>query len=320
MAQQVYDRERSLQHNIRTLKGGLLLLLVGAMWGLMVPLTRVISRDTPEPIGASFWLELIAGLLCCAWAAMQGKLSRPSSKTWTFVCVWAILQGGSNVLMFLVAGHLPGIVISIVIALEGFAVFLFAAIMHIEESSLRRLLGLSLGLFGVAALLLASQRADGVSNWIWFAIALGIPMLYGAADLLVAARHPEGLDASFAMGLVLMVAAVFSLPLVLATDQFYFPGLNQGTLLLLGGGVLSAIGNVAYVFLIASTGAVFASQSAYAITAAGIAWSVMLLDESLTLWALGSLVLIIVGLALVGTKNEAGDVEVEFRRKRTRTA
>jgi len=62
-------------------------------------------------------------------------------------------------------------------------------------------------------------------------------------------------------------------------------------------------------------GAVFASQSAYAITVAGIAWSVLLLGEALTVWTMMTLVTIVVGLVLVGPKREAGNIEVEFHRR-----
>ena len=51
---------------------------------------------------------------------------------------------------------------------------------------------------------------------------------------------------------------------------------------------------------------------------AGIAWSVLLLGETLSLWTGIALVLIISGLALVGPKREAGNVEVEFRRRKPR--
>lgn len=315
MAESVYQRERSLQQNIRTLKGSILLLAVGALWGLMVPLSRLISIDVPQAIGASFWIELVGGLICCGWAAAGGKFSRINSKTMAFICMWAVLQAISSILLLLTAGHLPGIVISILIALEGFAVFLFAAVMRIEESNLRRFAGLALGLCGVVVLLFARESADGFSDWVWLLAALGIPLAYGAADLLVAARHPGDLDATAGMGLLMLLASIFTLPLALTTGQFFIPTPTQGHILILLAGLLSAVCNVAFVYLIASTGAVFASQSAYAITVAGIIWSVLLLGESLTLWSLGALALIIGGLILVGTKNEAGNVEVEFRRR-----
>jgi len=42
---------------------------------------------------------------------------------------------------------------------------------------------------------------------------------------------------------------------------------------------------------------------------------VLLLGEALTLWTGVALLLIVIGLALVGPKREAGNIDVEFRRR-----
>jgi len=81
-------------------------------------------------------------------------------------------------------------------------------------------------------------------------------------------------------------------------------------------GVCVGLCTVFYIRLVAMAGAVFASQSAYAVTVAGIAWSVLLLNEGLSVMTAVSLRRVVAGLALVGPKREAGNVEVEFRRTR----
>ena len=73
--------------------------------------------------------------------------------------------------------------------------------------------------------------------------------------------------------------------------------------------VLVAIALIAFVLVQrgqgATAGAAFGSQNSYAITAAGITWSVFLLGEALSLWSGLALVMIVAGLALVGAKREA---------------
>jgi CheY-like chemotaxis protein len=69
MAHQVYDREVALQRNIRTLKGGALLLIQGLLWGLVVPLSVLIYRSNEMSLGVTFWSNLVAGIFCCGWAA-----------------------------------------------------------------------------------------------------------------------------------------------------------------------------------------------------------------------------------------------------------
>ena len=43
MAEEIYARERRMRRNLRTLRGSLLVLAVGATWGLVVPLSRMAS-------------------------------------------------------------------------------------------------------------------------------------------------------------------------------------------------------------------------------------------------------------------------------------
>jgi drug/metabolite transporter (DMT)-like permease len=59
------------------------------------------------------------------------------------------------------------------------------------------------------------------------------------------------------------------------------------------------------VHLIRTAGAVFSSQSSFVITFAGIAWSIILLGERLPSVAWFALVLLVIGLLLVGPKDEA---------------
>ncbi|MDX8437588.1 hypothetical protein RFN25_29715 [Mesorhizobium abyssinicae] len=60
-----------------------------------------------------------------------------------------------------------------------------------------------------------------------------------------------------------------------------------------------------FMVLISTTGAVFASQNAYAVTAAGIGWSMLLLGEAIPILTWAGLALIIVGLIMVEPKQEA---------------
>ena len=67
---------------------------------------------------------------------------------------------------------------------------------------------------------------------------------------------------------------------------------------------LSAFSNVLLIFTIRTTGAVFASQAGYAMTAGGIMWSVILLNESMSVWIWAALACLVSGLVLVMPKQE----------------
>jgi DNA-binding response OmpR family regulator/drug/metabolite transporter (DMT)-like permease len=318
MANQVYDRELTLQNNIRTLRGGALLLLQGILWGLVVPLSVLIYRENAATLGVAFWTNLIAGLVCCGWAVATGNRLRIDRSAFGFILTWAFLFGLSSVVLFEAAGRVSGIVLSIIMALQGFAVFTIAAAMRIEAPSLRRFAGLGIGLVGVLTLLVVREAVPGLNDWGWLFVAMLVPVLYGLIDILLAVRHPPDLDPVVSSGIVLVLAALLFLPFAVLRGDLFLPGTTPGwsDVLAILVGICTGISTVIYVVLIAMAGAVFGSQSAYAITVAGIGWSVLLLGEALTPWTILALVLIVIGLAIVGPKREAGNVEVEFRRRR----
>jgi DNA-binding response OmpR family regulator/drug/metabolite transporter (DMT)-like permease len=320
MAHQVYDRELALQRNIRTLKGGVLLLLQGILWGLVVPLSVLIYRTNELSLGVTFWSNLVAGVFCCAWALASRKSMRVNRQEFMFILAWACIFGLSSIVLFEAAGRVSGIALSIIIAMQGFAVFAIAAAMRIEAPSLMRFAGLGLGLTGVLALLFARDSVTAGDDVTWLLIAALIPLLYGAIDILIAVKHPPKLDPIVSSGLVLLLSAVLVLPLALLRGHFFVLGAvpSWTDALIALTGLCVGICTVLYIRLIAMAGAVFGSQSAYAITVAGIAWSVLLLGEALTLWTGVALFLIVLGLALVGPKSEAGNIDVEFRRRARR--
>jgi DNA-binding response OmpR family regulator/drug/metabolite transporter (DMT)-like permease len=317
MASQVYDREVALQRNIRTLKGGALLLAEGVLWGLVVPVFILIYRENPLSLGVTFWSNLVAGVVCCAWAVGSGTSLRINRSEFVFLLVWAIIFSFSSIILFEAAGRVSGIALSIIIAMQGFVVFTIAAAMRIEAPSIRRFVGLGVGLVGVLALLFVRENVSGIDSWVWLLIAMLVPILYGAIDIVVAVKHPGTLDPIVSSGLMLVLSAVFVLPIAILQGHYFTLGMDLSLtdIFITVTGLCVGICTVVYIRLIAMAGAVFGSQSAYATTVAGIAWSVVLLGEALSLWTGIALLLIVSGLALVGPKREAGNVEVEFRRR-----
>ncbi|TIV08922.1 MAG: response regulator, partial [Mesorhizobium sp.] len=64
MAQKVYERERKLRQNIRTFRGGLLLLACGGLWGLVVPLSKMASIIEAHPVGLALLIDTIGAAVC----------------------------------------------------------------------------------------------------------------------------------------------------------------------------------------------------------------------------------------------------------------
>jgi drug/metabolite transporter (DMT)-like permease/CheY-like chemotaxis protein len=309
MAREVYLRERRLRQNIRTARGGLLLLLCGGCLGLSVPLSKMAANIAVHPVGLSLVVNFLCALICLAIVLPRGVLPDPrkfSSKEWSYIFVLSVFAS-SKVFVYLMTSKLPSSTVAVIMVLEGFMVFLFSAVLGIERPNIKRLLGLALGLFGVVLVVWLNDDTGGAPNWFWFLVALTIPAMYASEDLFISQRRPPDVDVTSLYVFVCLVACLLHLPLAFALDDFVPIDLLWGKLgalsLLMAATWVVAV--VSLVYLIATTGAVFASQSAYVITLAGLLWSMLLLGERLQPIVWFALVLIIIGLILVEPKHEA---------------
>lgn len=311
MAQKVYERERQLRQNIRTFRGGLLLLACGALWGLTVPLSKMAANIASHPIGLALLVDAIGAVLCIGISATRKTmppLNTLTRKEWSFIAGLAFISSVINqLLVYWLVGKLPAFIVAIVIVLEGFAVFLFAAVIGVESPSRKRFLGLALGLIGVSAIMVYAETGGDEGQWLWIALALLIPATYAAEDLYIAQRQPANINSMAIFGLASVVSCFMLLPLAVGFDDFIPVELLAGKLgiIVVLIALASSLAMLLYIYLIRTTGAVFASQSAYATTVAGIGWSVVLLAEFIPLWTWAALGLIVVGLIMVEPKQEA---------------
>jgi len=307
-AQKVYERERRLRQSIKTLRGGFGLILLGLIWGLVAPLSRMASGLEAHPFGMAFWVSLLSGICCVGWSVAKGTMPKPREIPWGYFIAYALLGAAvSESLLFFVAGKIEASIISIIVVLEGFLAFAFAAFMRIEQPSLSRFAGLLLGLLGVLVILYDKFTGASASALLWTIVALLIPACYAAEGIMLAAKRPENIPTITIVGIMQLVAAAILLPIALSTGQMIYPTAAPGalglTIVLIAAASLSA--NVLFLQLITNLGSVFTSQSAYFTTMAGIGWSVVLLGESLNGWIWAALGLTAAGLFLVGPKHEA---------------
>lgn len=315
MAAEIYERERRLQNTIKLLQGSLLVLACGVVWGSSPALARLASDYASNPLGMAVWVNGFAAIVYLAIAAYRGRLPKLTLSDLQFFCLWAIVAGVMQRLtIFFVAEHVEASLLVLIATLQSFFFFIFAAVTKLEQTTPRRLFGILLGFGGICLAL--SAQIDGSSNGaiFWIGIALILPLLYVVEWALMAAKRPTHIDAFASVGIMMAISTIFLLPVVflfgapLALNLSVSPleGLVAVMGLAAGGSVVIAL------YLVATAGAVFASQSAYVMTIAGIVWGMLLLDEALTATAWIAVALILVGLYFVGTK--ISDDKVTLRR------
>jgi DNA-binding response OmpR family regulator len=317
MAAEIFEREKRLRQKIRTLRSSGVLLAVGVVTGLGVVLSRIAAEVAAHPFGIALWVNIVCATICLSHAAYRGKLPKFDLSLVGIFGLWGLLAtviGESTV--FWVAQKLPASIIALILVTEGFMVFAFASFVGIEKATVKRMLGFLLGLIGVSLVIFATSDTGGINNiWIWALVALLAPLGYALRTLLITVRLPPDMDMVAATGFSSLSAIILLTPLVIIFDDFVPLSLSGESasasfvLAIILFGIISAVGVTLRVSLIRSAGAVFASQSSFAVTFAGIAWSMILLGESLPLIAWLALGLLIIGLLLVGPKEEAEEVD-----------
>ncbi len=309
MAQKVYEREQAFRTTIATLRGGFLLLALGCLYGLLTPLSRVASFSDASPWLLAFWMNLLGAAMLLAFALPKLKHAVIGRNGWAFMAAAGVIGAVGEILLFSASAELPASTVVMILALDSFIVFAIAAAIGHERGNLRRFLGLLLGASAVLMIVISGSQLTGAGTMIWYIIALAVPTLYALDYILIAARLPEHVDYSLMAGIMMIISTLTTLPLVLWSGELAVTGdviANTSLLMIiLMMGAITALANALTFILTKSAGAVFASQCSYATTFFGIAWSFILLQEHLDVWAWIALAMVILGLVIVGPRKAA---------------
>jgi CheY-like chemotaxis protein len=308
LAQEIYERERRFDRTARTLRGTLLVLVAGGIFGITPALGRMAAGLGADPLGLIVWANVVAAVVCLGIGVGRGK--RPSLRLahLPFFLLWALILGCLyQFFTVLIAKHVEASMIALIGSSRGFMVFGLAALIALERPNLRRLAGLGVGFAAVAGVLLFRGAGEDEDDTMWLMAALVLPLLLAAHTLLMTWR-PRDLDSFSTVGVMMGLSALLLTPLAFASDTMFWPNLAIGRLelIILVLGVASGIAVALALDLVATAGAVFASQMAYSQTLAGIAWGMLLLGEQLPAVAWGAFGLVILGFWLVEPK-QAGE-------------
>jgi drug/metabolite transporter (DMT)-like permease len=276
-----------------TRRSWIMLVANAAVWGSSYMFIKVALDDFSE--GAVVCLRTALGaLLLLAFAARRGVLGhiRPRVR---WVLVIAFVQ---VVVPFLLITYGENHISSSLTAILISSVPIYTALLalrfdHAERSQGWALVGIVIGIVGVVLLfgLDLSGSADELTGG---AMMLGASLCYAISWLLVKHKMAGAAPEAVAGG-TMLVAAVATAPLLIASPPASAPGFDSvASILALGAGG-TGIAFVLFYTLIAEIGPARAAMVSYVAPAFSIVYGVVLLGESLTLAAIVGLVLILAG-------------------------
>ena len=281
------------------------LMLFGIGWGASIPLSKIAVSAGHMPLGLIFWQFVIGVVVLGAMIVARGSFPRiTAGSIRLFVIIAFIGTILPNYASYSAAVHVPGYALAICIA----AVPMFASPIAIaignERFSALRFLGLISGMAGVAILVLPEASLPDKMAVLFIPIALAAPFFYGVEGNYIAkfgTLHHSAIETLWGASLIGMIVV---LPLTLWSGHWINPmnGIGTPELALVASAVLHALVYAGYVRLVARVGATFAAQVSYFVTLFGVAWSVVLLNESLTIYLFVALGFMLIGMALVSPK------------------
>lgn len=286
----------------------LVLLVIGIGWGLAFSLAKMGVLAGGMPLGMVFWQMVLSIFLTLVIARLQGRpvpMDRQHIRNYLIVSVLAS-SIPSSCLMF-AAGRVPAGVVSITIAIVPMLTYALAVGLGRESQSLVRLAGLFCGIGAILLLVLPEASLPDRSAVPWILVAAIAPTCHALNNInlsrpVMTDIHP--LHIIFGANLF---GAMTLLPLALATGHFFVPSLPFGTLewTIVGNGVINVLAFLGFISVIQLAGPVFASQTGYLVTIAGVVWGMALFGESHSGWVWTSLTVMIIGLSLVSPRRAA---------------
>ncbi len=278
------------------------LLVLGFGWGVTQPLGKIAVSTGHRHFGLIFWQLVVGVAVLGALALVQRKPLPLNAKTLGFAVVIALI--GTiipNSSFYYAVAELPAGVMSILISAVPLLAFPIALALGMDNFSRTRLAGLVCGLVGVAFIALPGESLPSPALAAYLPVALIGPLFYAMEGNYVAKFGTAGLDAVPAMFLASVVGAVICLPLALASGQFIDPfrPWGQAELAWVAASTVHCLVYTGYVWLAAQAGAVFAAQTSYVVTGAGVFWAMVMLGERFSLWVWAALAAMLLGLFLV---------------------
>jgi drug/metabolite transporter (DMT)-like permease len=287
----------AMSHILRHLPA---LLLVGAIWGLTPALGKLALVEGMRPLGVAAGAATVAAVLLLALS-----YSRGTPPPWDRPHLLQYATGGifglalAHFFAFTGLARAPAGLFAMIVPLSGLLTVLFFAMAGIERATARGVLGAVLGLAGVALAMAPGAALPDPALLPYAALMVMTPVCYALANLFSVKYAVRGTP-PLAQAAGTMVFAAASAALLAWPLGHLVPPRDLGVAaIVLGQGSITAIAYLLYFHLLVAAGGVYAGQTAYVVTLAGLVWGFLLFAEVPGPLTLPAALLIFAGIGLV---------------------
>ncbi len=284
-----------------------LLFLMGIAWGLSLALLKLASVSGGHPIGLALWQVCVSGGIMSALSLGLYGLSVPRISVLRFsIICGAVGISFPAIALFWAAKHLPAGIVALAFATMPLFTYLLSVMFRVEQGDGRRLFGVAIGMLGMLLVILpeGSLPSPGLAPWVLLTLAASLSMatenFYAGGFRPIDSRSIQ-LSCGRQLGAVILLA-----PFAFATGTAIPVFEEWGTLqwAATGTGALSAMAFTVLLYVIKTAGPIFASQTAYVITLAGVAWGMILFGERHSIFIWAALVLTLISVVLVKPRKD----------------
>jgi drug/metabolite transporter (DMT)-like permease len=299
-----------------------LLVLLSALWGGVFLLVKYALMDF-SAVEVAFFQALIGALGLFGIVIFQGGAARAKLGDILRRPAQALLLGALAIatpFMLIALGELtvPSGLAGVLVSTTPMFVALFAPwIDPAMEINRRQGAGLAVGLLGVA-LVVGAHFIGSLGQLVGALALLGAAASGALSGFVVKLQYKDkGVPASTTSFFALSVGALLTLPVAVITAPRELPGTRAVLAVVALGLLCTAVAFMLYYRLIDHIGEERASLSNYLTPAFALLYGVVLLSESLTIWAIIGLVLIISGAEITlrgaGDRSSRREVRTRYR-------
>lgn len=279
----------------------LLILIAGIIWGGTFSLILIATAEGAHPLALTAWQIIITAAIF-AGVCLFNKVPFFQFKHLRHYVVVALVGVTlPNTAYYYAAPHLSAGILSITVASVPLLTYAIMLGLRFEALVMKRGLGIVLGMVAILLLVLPDHGLSSDDANFWIILVLLGSGLYAVENVYVENGVEATMDIQELLCGANILAIFFQFPLVMflgiAEPAAWL--LTDAGLALVGIAFSSALAYALFMFTIRMAGSVFASQCAYIVTISGVLWGIVLFAEQLSVWAWFSVVVMMLGLALV---------------------